>query len=143
MDEGRTVGECFCGTVEITATGRPELMGYCHCISCRSWSAAPVNAFTFWRPGRIGVTRGAKQLRSFKLTEQSRRQYCGVCGGHVMTAHPMLDLVDVYAAVLPSFPFRPQLHLYYAEKVLAIRDGLPKLKDYPIAMGGTGETVPE
>src|SRR4051794_18597185 len=98
MDESRTVGECFCGTVEIAATGHPELMGYCHCISCRSWSAAPVNAFTFWRPGRVGVTRGAPQLRSFKLTEQSRRQYCGVCGGHVMTEHPMLDLVDVYAA---------------------------------------------
>jgi hypothetical protein len=143
MEESRFVGECFCGAVEIAAAGSPELMGYCHCISCRSWSASPVNAFTFWRPKQVIVTSGAAQLRRFKLTEQSLRQFCGTCGGHVMTDHPMLGLVDIYAAVLPSFPFRPTLHLYYAEKVLAIRDGLPKLKDYPIDMGGSGETIAE
>jgi len=38
-------GECFCGSVQIEATGASEAMGYCHCRSCRSWSAALVNAF--------------------------------------------------------------------------------------------------
>ena len=143
MDEPHYVGECFCGAVEISATGSPELMGYCHCISCRSWSASPVNAFTFWRPSRVRVTRGEDRLRAFSLTEQSRRQFCGECGGHVMTHHPMLDLIDIYAAVLPSLPFRPKLHLYYAEKVLALRDGLPKLNDYPTEMGGSGDVIAE
>jgi hypothetical protein len=39
-------GSCFCGAVELTVTGAPEVMGYCHCSSCRKWSAGPVNAFT-------------------------------------------------------------------------------------------------
>jgi hypothetical protein len=39
-------GECFCGAVKLEASGSPEGMGYCHCGSCRSWSAGPVNAFT-------------------------------------------------------------------------------------------------
>ena len=43
-------GECFCGAVHVEVSGEPEAMGYCHCQSCRSWSAAPVNAFTLWKP---------------------------------------------------------------------------------------------
>src|SRR5207249_6986507 len=38
-------GSCFCGAVKFTVTGEPAAMGYCHCESCRSWSAGPVNAF--------------------------------------------------------------------------------------------------
>ena len=43
-------GTCFCGTVKLAATGTPAAMGYCHCESCRHWSAGPVNAFTLWDP---------------------------------------------------------------------------------------------
>ena len=48
-----------------------------------------------------------------------------------MTGHPPLELVDVYAATLPGLTFVPQLHVNYAETVLPMRDGLPKLKDFP------------
>ncbi|MDF3011066.1 MAG: glutathione-dependent formaldehyde-activating, partial [Burkholderiales bacterium] len=41
-------GACFCGTVKFVVTGEPAAMGYCHCTSCRHWSAGPVNAFTLW-----------------------------------------------------------------------------------------------
>ena len=53
-------GTCFCGAVEVEVTGAPEAMGYCHCSSCRSWSAAPVNAFTLWKPENVKVTKGAE-----------------------------------------------------------------------------------
>src|SRR5580700_4714299 len=49
-------GHCFCGAVEIEVNGAPEAMGYCHCNACRSWSAAPVNAFTLWKPENVRVT---------------------------------------------------------------------------------------
>ena len=41
-------GSCFCGAVHLTISGEPAAMGYCHCESCRSWSAGPVNAFSLW-----------------------------------------------------------------------------------------------
>ena len=50
---------CFCGAVEFTVTGDPVAMGYCHCSSCRHWSAGPVNAFSLWQPSAIKVTKGA------------------------------------------------------------------------------------
>ena len=49
-----------------------------------------------------------------------------------------MGLLDVYAATLPEFPFAPQLHVNYGETVLRIRDGLPKQKDMPKEMGGSG-----
>ena len=134
-------GTCFCGAVEIQATGAPEAMGYCHCRSCRSWSAGPVNAFTLWKPENVKVTKGADSIGKFMKTPVSDRQYCTKCGGHVMTNHPPLGLVDVYAATIPGFAFKAGVHVNYAESVLHMDDGLPKQRDYPADMGGSGELI--
>ena len=136
-------GACFCGAVELRVTGAPAGMGYCHCNSCRKWSAGPVNAFTLWPPSAVQITKGADQLGVFNLTPQSARKWCKVCGGHVLTDHPTMGLVDVYAATIPDFPFKPGVHVHYQETVLHLHDGLPKMKDVPKEMGGSGVTLPE
>ena len=136
-------GSCFCGAVEIEVSGAPEGMGYCHCSSCRSWSAGPVNAFSLWTPDSVKVVKGEESLASFEKTELSQRKYCRECGGHVMSGHAPLGLVDVYAATIPSLKFEPGVHVNYSETVLPMKDGLPKLKDFPAELGGSGEAVPE
>ena len=136
-------GQCFCGSVQVEVTGEPAAMGYCHCGSCRSWSAAPVNAFTLWKPESVKVTAGAEYLATFTKTPLSQRQYCSKCGGHLMTNHPPIGLVDVYATTIPTLPFKPGVHVNYAETVLPMRDGLPKLKDFPAEFGGSGAVVAE
>ena len=55
-------GECFCGAVQLQVSGGPVAMGYCHCRSCRSWSGAPVNAFTLWKPEAVRVVGGAQHV---------------------------------------------------------------------------------
>jgi hypothetical protein len=137
------LGSCFCGAVKIEVTGKPEAMGYCHCNSCRSWSAAPVNAFSLWKPEAVEVKSGADQIATFQKTPFSERQYCKKCGGHLMNRHPTIGLVDVYAATIPGLPFAPGVHVNYAETVLPMKDGLPKLKDFPAELGGSGDMVPE
>src|SRR5215472_19098542 len=132
-------GECFCASVKIEVTGNPEGMGYCHCQSCRSWSAAPVNAFTLWRADAVRVTDGAEHIGTFQKTPRSRRQYCRICGGHLMIVHPAWGLVDVYASTVPTLKFVASVHVNYAEAVLPMRDGLPKLRDFPAELGGSGE----
>lgn len=136
-------GRCFCGAVELRVTGEPAAMGYCHCESCQQWSASPVNAFTLWSPSAVSITRGADQLASFSKTERSIRKWCKSCGGHVLTVHPGWDLIDVYAAVLPDLPFKAMLHVNYADSSLRLADGLPKQKDFPAEMGGSGVLLPE
>ncbi|HEX2689208.1 MAG TPA: GFA family protein [Kofleriaceae bacterium] len=148
MSEDTYKGRCFCGAVEITVTGQPLGMGYCHCTSCREWSASPVNAFTLWATAAVKVTKGESNLLSYTKTKGTDRKWCKTCGGHVLTAHPPWGppggLVDVYAATIPTFPFKAGIHVNYPERVLpAMKDGLPKMKDYPADLGGSGVTVPE
>jgi len=136
-------GACFCGEVQLEVKGEPIAQGYCHCESCRSWSAGPVNAFTLWKPDAVTITRGANSIGMFRKTDLSSRKYCKVCGGHLLTEHPKWGVTDVYAATIPSFRHSPGLHVNYGETVLHLRDGLPKFKDMPKEMGGSGVLVEE
>jgi hypothetical protein len=137
------VGRCFCGAVEIEVTGTPEAMGYCHCNSCRSWSAAPANAFTLWKSDAVRIKSGAEHVATFEKTPFSQRKYCKLCGGHLMAGHQPVGLIDVYAATIPTLKFVPGVHVNYSETVLPMKDGLPKLQDFPAELGGSGVLVPE
>ena len=136
-------GSCFCGAVQLQVTGEPEAMGYCHCESCRHWSAGPVNAFTLWKPESITITKGVDNIETYNKTPASYRKWCKMCGGHIYTDHPAGGLIDVYAAILPGLDFKPAMHVNYQESVLPVKDGLPKLKDMPKEIGGSGELMPE
>ncbi len=136
-------GSCFCGAVTVEVSGEPEAMGYCHCSSCRSWSAGPVNAFSLWEPDAVRVTSGGEHVATYQKTPLSQRKSCAKCGGHLMTHHPPLGLTDVYAATIPTLEFRPGVHVNYQESVLPMRDGLPKYKDFPESFGGSGTLIDE
>lgn len=125
MSESKTYsGRCFCGAVELAVTGEPAGM---HLVA-----------------GADGQgDQGAEHLAVFNETDRSSRKWCTECGGHVLTDHPHWKLVDVYAATIPEFPFKAGVHVHYQETVLHLRDGLPKMKDLPKDMGGSGETLPE
>ena len=94
-------------------------------------------------PAAVKVTRGADNVGSYNKTPNSYRKWCKTCGGHVFTEHPGMGLIDVYAATIPGFPYQPAPHVHYQETVLHIKDGLPKMKDVPAEMGGSGATVAE
>jgi hypothetical protein len=136
-------GSCFCGAVQFSVSGEPAAMGYCHCDSCRHWSAGPVNAFTLWNPEALRVTRGEDRIDTYHKTPCSYRKWCAACGGHLFTGHPHWKLIDVYAATIPRLRFKPGVHVNYQETVLPIKDGLPKFKDVPAEMGGSGIQIPE
>jgi hypothetical protein len=137
-------GRCYCGAVEIEASGEPVDMGYCHCEACQQYSTAPVSAFTLWKADNVRVPKGRQFLGQFKSSEMSDRRYCTKCGGHVMVEHPKLGLIDVrLGAFRKDFLFKPTVHVNYEETVLPMKDGLPKFKDFPTALGGSGATMPE
>jgi hypothetical protein len=136
-------GRCYCGAVEIETRGEPVEMGYCHCENCRHYSGSPVNAYTLWEVDNVKVTKGEEFLGRFKSSEISERCYCTKCGGNVFVDHATFSLIDVPAGVLSTLAFKPTVHLNYEDTVLPMKDGLPKLKDFPVEIGGSGETLPE
>jgi hypothetical protein len=86
---------------------------------------------------------GAEHIGTYNKTPVSFRKWCAVCGGHLFTEHPPLKLTDVFVAMISTLKFTPSLHVNYQESVLRIKDGLPKMKDFPKEMGGSGELLPE
>jgi len=78
-----------------------------------------------------------------RQTEQSHRKFCTKCGGHLMTNHPEMGMIDVNSALLPELEFQPELQVHYKEKVLPMSDGLPKFSDLSSEIGGSNETLLE
>ncbi len=134
---------CFCGAVELEVTGKPAFAGYCHCRDCQAWSVAPINAFSLWPSASVRITKGEAEIATFHKTENSYRKYCKICGGHLMTDHPRMRLIDVYANLLQGFVHEPTLHANYGSKMVSVKDGLPKYRDLPAELGGSGEVLPD
>jgi hypothetical protein len=102
-----------------------------------------VTAFTIWKADVVKVTSGVEHVRTFRKTGRTERQFCNLCGGHLMLGLPAMGLVDIFASMLPTLEFDPTVHVNYAETVLPMRDGLPKLKDFSAEAGGSGEMIAE
>jgi hypothetical protein len=96
-----------------------------------------------WKQADVKVTQGEQSLARYKSSDFSVRRYCTQCGGNVMVDHAGIGMIDVPAGVLPTLAFKPAVHLNYEETVLPMKDGLPKLRDFPAEVGGSGETMPE
>ena len=111
--------------------------------SCRSWSAAPVNAFSLWKPEQVKVTKGERNVGVFRQDGEQLPQVlqdlwrASADGSSAVRPGQRLRRDD------PDLPHEPQLHVHYQETVLRIKDGLPKMKDLPKEMGGSGELLPE
>jgi hypothetical protein len=136
-------GSCTCGAVTLEMNGDPLDMGYCHCAACRKYSGAPVNAFVLWKEGDVKITQGEEHLTHFQSSAISDRRFCAKCGAHVRIDHPGISLIDVRAAVPSTITWKPTVHLNYEETILPMKDGLPKLRDFPKEIGGSGEILAE
>ena len=65
-----------------------------------------------WKPEAVKVTQGEDKIGEYNANERSYRQWCTVCGGHLMTrirSGPgrRLRCDD------PDFPFEPGVHVNY------------------------------
>lgn len=134
---------CMCGAVELEIRGEPTAQAYCHCASCRGWTAAPLWAATMWVSSSVRVVKGNDRLGVYRRTEGTHRKFCTTCGTPVMIEIPAVGMVDVPAGPIEGFKFQPTAHVNYGERVLGVADGLPKFRDYPREFGGSGERMPE
>lgn len=91
-------GRCLCGGVTYSADAEPVVQAVCHCTDCQRQTGNPFSVI-------VGVPRAAlnvegSTLASFATTgedhgEETRRNFCSVCGSPVFSI----------AAVLPELAF--------------------------------------
>ena len=145
MTSAVRTSSCMCGAVELRLEGEPAVMAYCHCESCRLWFGAPVHGSSLWPAARVAITKGEDRVAVYKKTPAtgSIRKFCTSCGVPELVDHPSAGMTDVPAVSVRGLAFEPALHTHYGERVISMRDGLPKYRDFDPAVGGTGEILPE
>ena len=134
--------KCECGAVEIQIEGSPAVMAYCHCDSCRSWLGAPLHAASLWATEGVNIIEGSQLVAMYKRTEDSLRHFCTACGCPVLIRHPKLGMTDVPAGNIEGLDFEPSIHVNYSERVVSIKDGLPKFAGMP-DQNGEGDLISE
>lgn len=134
-------GSCFCGAITLTVTGPAVTEGYCHCPSCQKWSASPVTPYMLFPDAAVEITSGTDMLKTYSSNGKATRVHCTNCGGTVMSMIKEASLTDVYAPIVPDYPFTPTAHTYYANRMFDMNDGLPKFSDFPVGFGGTGVLI--
>ena len=83
-------------------------------------------------------------ISSYAKVEGHDRKWGNKCGGHVYVDHSTTyGKIDVYASILKDFEYKPTFHVNYENSILHIKDGLPKFKDFPEPLGGSGEMMDE
>ena len=93
------------------------------------------------------IVAGADNLSKYNLTPVVNRLFCKTCGTHVMASYNQPEKVGMYvssANIFPKMPFKPTCHASCEScgdpaLLAAIHDGLPKFKDLPKEMGGSGD----
>jgi hypothetical protein len=68
-------GGCLCGKVRITASGRPDRVGVCHCLDCRKHHGALFYAAAVFPEDAVTVEGETRDFRG--------RHFCPACGSSV------------------------------------------------------------
>jgi hypothetical protein len=103
---------------------------------------APINAFSLWNDDQFSILQGADELVGFSKTAHTIRKRCAKCGCAVLSEHPDRGFVDVFASFLEGFEHNPVCHVFYGERMIDMRDGLPKHRGRPGADRTVGD-MPE
>ena len=150
-------GRCDCGQVRIGITAEPLFTQICHCNQCRDLAALsktdvePVGyAHTVALMSKhFKILAGEDKLEEH-AGKTSYRYLCSNCKVLIygVSQDPeqrqgMGINRGVFTAVdqILSEAFQPIRHVYYVDRIIDISDGLPKFKDFPSEIGGTGIKV--
>ena len=116
-------GGCLCGAVRYEAGGEPYHSGYCHCVTCRRASGAPVVAWFSVKLTNFRLLKGEPRARV--SSEHGERRFCPDCGTQMFfDDYRYPDEIDITNASLDD-PERvaPQFHLYMKSRIDWVRFG--------------------
>ena len=147
-------GGCYCGAVRFIA--RPPVLSaqVCHCSTCRRLQSASLGVLAcFFAKDALDFSAGKDKLAEYLSPKSYSRLFCTGCGtriGLTFEKAPIaIPMVGLYPTVfdkvrdggaLPE-ELRPRMHIYYAERLFDILDGVDKFADTPEQWGGSGKRL--
>jgi hypothetical protein len=134
----RIDGKCACGGLTFRVDADPILQLYCHCRSCQLAHAAPLVAAALFPARGVSYEGSFRVITVTDRKDASRRITCAACGTKVV-AEPPPPVRAVFPMLCTSTDwFKPTMHIQWRDRILDVRDDLPKFLDYPKDLGGSG-----
>ncbi|KAK3320255.1 Mss4-like protein [Cercophora scortea] len=151
------VGACHCGKVGYELSREKPLKSkYCHCTTCQRLHGAPFQWAAIFHKEDINFTNGIHDLGWYDSSSKSTTHHlpckvqCAYCrtpimdeGRNMILLFP--TLIDGINSDKGREAFKAEHHMFYSERVIDIKDGLPKFKgmsdDSPRIDEDTGEEI--
>ena len=112
-------GRCYCGALQYEALGEPQIKAQCHCRECQYISGGgpnyfllmPVEGYSYTAGNPASFTRG-------DLENPVTREFCAICGTHMITRLPNRPVVVLKAGTLddPTVYDAPQMAIHTLDK---------------------------
>lgn len=128
----RYEGQCHCGEVKVLCYDDARAVSYCHCSICRRLSGAPFSCQALFTAAEVELSlEPGANITSLQTSKGVERTRCASCLAPVRGLLLGGKVAAVPLGLLCSWrgtdsPLRPMHHLYYANRVMDLRDGLPK-----------------
>ena len=132
-----TTVQCFCGAVEVKASGEPVLQYVCHCDDCQAVYGSAF-ACSLYPAQSVSIERG--ETEAFVL-RTSPRIRCKTCGTYVFAEVPGHSVRGLNGDLLPAFMFNPAFHSQCRYAEAPIEDDLPHYKGNPALFNGSDELM--
>ena len=126
-------GQCLCGSIKYEVDVIKAEIGHCHCSMCRKFSGAAFSTFGETDVKDFRWIEAQDQLKSYKASNGSVRQFCQNCGSSMTFASSegVSDLIEFSLGTLDSsLDITPDAHIYTDSKAnwVELCDNLPQYK---------------
>ncbi len=127
-------GGCMCKKVRFEITAEPFAVSYCHCLSCRRHSGAPVVALVGLKKDQVRFTEGERRI--YESTPGVGRGFCGDCGMPMSWEGDGGELGPLVELHISTFDdpdqFAPQQHIHHDERLpwFDVADDLPRYHEW-------------
>ena len=131
------LGSCLCNRVQFRVTGKPVLMGYCHCSRCRKSGGSAFLANIVVRRADFSWIRGEDLVSTYiadDVPNGLKRSFCRNCGSYLGEPYAEGKYIPLAAGTLNSDPgIRPSFHEFTAHKAawFEITDDLKQYDEDP------------
>ena len=125
-------GSCLCGSIEYEIASLDMPIIFCHCKTCRKAHAAPFAPTAGVLRENFRWIRGEEKLSSFESSQGKLRQFCSVCGTHLVAERPIQPHVILRVATLDEDPgVKPEAHIWSSHDVSWLEyEGVPVYQEW-------------
>jgi hypothetical protein len=76
--------QCQCGSLRAIASGEPDIVNVCHCISCQRRTGAVMHSGAYYKRSKVRLEGESKlYVRTTESGRQLRFHFCWNCGSSV------------------------------------------------------------